>query len=201
MNGHDPRYIEYSSEILRESVELLEALDVPYLGFGGMAKSHYGEREDLRDIDFLVREEDVDRVIGAFDESGYRTEKTYPEWLYKAFKHEVMVDLIFHVQRRFRLDEDMMERSRYADVEGTKVRLIGPEDLVLTLALANRGDTSYWYDALGILGHTEIDWEYLVRRAAGGGARVASLLLYARSDGIDVPGDAIQRMCDEVTTG
>jgi len=56
-------------------------------------------------------------------------------------------------------------------------------------AVATSEDTPrYWYDAIGIIGHTELDWEYLVRRARPAGVRrVLALLLYAQSVDTSVP--------------
>lgn len=192
--SHHPHYIEYSTDVLRESIEILEALEVPYLGFGGMAKSHYDQPEELRDIDLLIRASDADKVIAEFESRGFRAERNEHDWLYKAYKHEVMVDLIFHVEGRMELDDQMLERATYADVEGTKVRLIGPEDLVLTLALSNKSDTSYWYDALEIARKSMLDWDYLVGRALAFPERIAAFLLYAQADGIDIPIDATRRL-------
>ena len=54
--------------------------------------------------------------------------------------------------------------------------------------------TNCAYDALGILGRTPIDWDYLVHRARLGPRRVLSLLFYATSKDLAVPESAIREL-------
>ena len=69
-------------------------------------------------------------------------------------------------------------------------------------ALAASEDTPrYWYDALGIIGHADLDWDYLIRRArANGPRRILALLLYAWSNDLVVPGDPVRTLFDLVTS-
>ena len=44
--------------------------------------------------------------------------------------------------------------------------VLGPEDLVVTKALAHGEETAhYWWDALAIVAKGELDWDYLLMRA------------------------------------
>jgi hypothetical protein len=71
---------------------------------------------------------------------------------------------------------------------GRKIRVAGPEDIIMMKALAHSEPTPrYWFDALGIIARAEIDWDYLVRRARLGRRRVLSLLFYAASKDLPVP--------------
>src|SRR5262249_5832294 len=73
-----------------------------------------------------------------------------------------------------------------------KVPVLGPEDLVVTKALAHGEETShYWWDALAIIAKCELDWDYLVHRARRGPRRMLSLLLYAQSTDLAVPDPVI----------
>ncbi len=51
-----------------------------------------------------------------------------------------------------------------------------------------------WYDALGVLARTQLDWPYLMRRARHGVRRVASLMLYAQSRDIPIPRFVVQAL-------
>lgn len=70
-------------------------------------------------------------------------------------------------------------------------------------AVAAGEDTArYWYDALGILARSELDWSYLVARARQHGARrVLSLLLFASSIDLVVPAEPVQLLWSFVSDG
>ena len=53
--------------------------------------------------------------------------------------------------------------------------------------VAAEAQPRHWYDALGIVATTDLDWRYLMRRARHGIRRVLSFLLYAQSVDLPVP--------------
>jgi hypothetical protein len=173
---------------------------IPYLVMGGIASGVLGRPRWTRDVDLFLRPEDVTRALEALDEAGFETWIEHPHWLAKAKKHEVVVDVISRSWGDILLDEDMLERGHVATFKDRTVVLVPPEDLVVMKAVATSEDTPrYWYDAIGIIGHTELDWEYLVRRARPAGSRrVLSLLLYAQSVDVLVPGWATSALAEMV---
>ena len=53
--------------------------------------------------------------------------------------------------------------------------VLGPEDLVVTKALAHGEETAhYWWDALAIVAGHELDWDYLLMRARRGPRRCSA---------------------------
>lgn len=189
-------------EVLAEAISIVEREGVPYLMIGGIASAVWGEPKPIRDIDLFVRERDALRTLDAFARAGYHTEHADPEWLLKAVKDDVLVDVIYNVNKEVCIDDEMLERGVPREVEGTKLRVVAPEDLVVALAISNKDDTTYWYDALSVLGSdTELDWRYLLRRADAGTERVLSLLLYARADGIAVPDEPMRALVERVVGG
>lgn len=87
----------------------------------------------------------------------------------------------------------MIEHSVGGEYEGRTIRVVGPEDLVVMKALAHAEETPrHWFDALGVLGNCDLDWEYLLQRARKGPARVLSLLAYATNKGLSVPGSILE---------
>ena len=93
--------------MLREAVETVEASGYPYLVLGGLASSLVGRPRWTHDIDLLVRPDDARAVLAAFRAAGFTTEETDPVWIYKAFKDDVMVDIIFMVMGGIYLDDEM----------------------------------------------------------------------------------------------
>src|SRR5207244_3537451 len=68
---------------------------------------------------------------------------------------------------------------------------------VMKAVAATEDTPRYWYDAIAIVGHTDLDWDYLVRRArAAGVRRVLSMLLYAQSNDLVVPTWVLQSLAE-----
>ncbi len=183
--------------VLDEAIGVLERAGVPYALIGGIASAALGRpgwSPDGEDIDFFVRPQDARDVLNALGEAGYATGEAEPDWLYKAFKRDVLVDVIFKSSGDIRLDEEMTARVRLERVEGRQLRVPSPEDFVVMKAVGNSEETpGYWHEALSVMGRHELDWLYLLRRARRHGARrVLSLLLYAQSVDLAVPRDVVR---------
>ena len=185
--------------VLREAVESVERAGLPFLVLGGLASALVGRPRWTHDIDFLVRPDDARDVLSALRSAGFTTEETDPVWIYKAFKHEVMVDVIFMVMGGIYLDDEMQSRSIERDYEGLRLRIPSPEDQIVIKAIVHREETSrHWFDALAILGRAQLDWTYLIRRGRVGARRLLALLVYAQSADILVPTWVIRRLYEEI---
>jgi hypothetical protein len=182
--------------VLGDASAALEADGVDYVLMGGVGSAAVGRPRWTHDIDFFVRPEDAPRVLRVLRDAGFTTEETYADWLFKAFKEEVLVDIIFKSAGGIYLDDEMLDRSSYGDFKGQKVRLIPSEDLLVIKAVVNDEHIPrHWYDALGLISFCPLDWDYLVRRAKQFGARrVLSLLLYAQSNDLVVPAGPIREL-------
>lgn len=185
--------------MLKEAVTTVERAGYRFLVLGGLASSLVGRPRWTHDIDFLVRPDDAAGVLRALRAAGFETEETDPVWLYKAFKQDIMVDVIFMVTGGIYLDQEMEQRSVLRDYDGITVRIPSPEDQVVIKAIVHREETSrHWFDALAILGRADLEWEYLLHRARLGARRVLALLIYAQSSDILIPTWVIKRLYEEV---
>jgi len=185
--------------VLREAVETVERAGLPFLVLGGLASALVGRPRWTHDIDFLVRPDDARDVLSALRSAGFTTEETDPVWIYKAFKHDVMVDVIFMVMGGIYLDDEMQSRSIERDYERLRLRIPSPEDQIVIKAIVHREETSrHWFDALAILGRAQLDWSYLIRRGRVGAERLLALLVYAQSADILVPTWVIRRLYEEI---
>jgi predicted nucleotidyltransferase len=200
--GPDARFIDDDvlADVLDDAVAALEGARVPFLVMGGIASSILGRHRSTRDVDLFVRLVDADRALASLRDNGFATEVVYPHWLAKAHKGEVTVDVITRASPDILLDDEMLERAVSASFRGRELRLVPPEDLLIMKALAASEDTPrYWYDALGIIGHTDLDWEYVLRRARAYGARrVLAALLYAQSNDLVVPREPMRALFELV---
>jgi predicted nucleotidyltransferase len=185
--------------VLTEATRIIEAHGVPYVLIGGLASSLLGRPRCSSDVDLMLMPESAGIALDALAEEGFRTERTNPAWLFKAFRDDVLVDLIFKGRGDIYLDAEMLRRASMCSFRGARVRVVPPEDLIVIKAIVHDEETPrHWHDALSVLAHAKIDWDYLVLRAEHGPRRVLSLLLYAQSVDVWVPARPLRELADRV---
>jgi putative nucleotidyltransferase-like protein len=184
--------------VLAEAIRVAEGAGIPHAFMGGIASTALGRPRWTHDIDLCVAPGDARPMLRAFAGAGYDTEETDQTWLYKATKDGVLVDVIFESTGGIVLDEEMLSRVRRAAFEKLELNVLGPEDLLVIKAIVHREHRQrHWFDALALVETGELDWPYLLRRAAPGPRRVASLLLYAQTDGLRVPDWVVQALLEQ----
>jgi predicted nucleotidyltransferase len=185
--------------VLRDAVTALDERDVPYLLIGGLASALLGRPRCTGDIDLLVAPEQAPRALEVLEAAGFETEQTNPHWLFKAFRDDVLIDVLFQSCGGVYLDAEMLARARTLRFRGVPVRVIPAEDLIVIKAIAHDEETPrHWWDALALLSSAEIDWVYLLRRARKAPKRLASLLLYADSLGLLVPAGPLRKLAGDL---
>jgi hypothetical protein len=185
--------------VLREAVQAIEGTGIPFLVLGGIASALVGRPRWTHDIDFLVLPDDALRALNGLRQAGFETEETDPVWIYKGFKHGVLVDVIFMITGGIYLDQEMLIHAVIREHEGQALRIPCPEDQVVIKAIVHREETSrHWFDALGIIARSDLDWDYVLHRSRRGARRLLSLLIYAQSNDILVPAWVIRRLYQEV---
>lgn len=182
--------------VLDEVLDALNADGVPYAMIGGLASTILGRTRWTHDLDVFVRDQhDAARALEALSGAGFRTEKTDEHWLYKGIKRGVLVDVIFKGKGDIYLDDPMGERIRVEDFKGRRVPVVPPEDLIMIKAIIHDEATPrHLYDALGVIAHSDIDWDYLLERSAHGPRRLLSLLVYAQTCDLVVPDRVIRTL-------
>jgi predicted nucleotidyltransferase len=187
------------TRVLADAVAALDGAELPYLLIGGLASAVHGRPRTSSDIDVLVRQSDAKAALDALAAAGFTTEETNPQWIYKASKEDVQVDLIFWLKGDIYLDDEMLERSTEREVDGVRVRVIPPEDLIVVKAVIHDEQTPrHWGDALGVIADADLDWDYLARRARKGARRVLALLVYAQSNDLMVTDETVRALFDEL---
>ncbi|MGE3262072.1 MAG: nucleotidyltransferase [Bacteriovoracia bacterium] len=177
---------------LFSTLDALEEAQIPFALIGGVAASGLGRPRSTHDIDIFVRPEDAESAVQALAAKGFRTERTDIEWLFKAFKEDILVDIVFRSKGDIYFDDEMHRNRKLVEFHGRKVPLVSPEDLVIIkCAVHYEGGPHHWHDALAILSHATIDWNYLLKRARRAPRRLLALLLYAQSSDILIPNSMI----------
>lgn len=185
--------------VLAEAVGALDGAEIPYVLIGGIASSGFGRPRWTHDIDILVSPDDAERALVVLGDHGFATDRLDTRWIYKAYKHDVMVDLIFRPAGGMFLDTEMIRRSVAKAFCGHVVKFIPPEDLIVMKAVVHsEASPRHWHDALAILGETDLDWEYLLRRASRAPRRVMSLFVYAQSLDLLVPNRVVRSLYQRI---
>lgn len=192
----DPPSADAVARILEEATGALDEAHVPYLVLGGLVVSVFARPRTTDDIDVFVKPEDAHRALEVLQVAGFEIDEYDPMWLYKAWKDGVLVDVIFRSSGEIYLDDEMLARGVVRECRGVTLKMIAPEDLLVIKAVATaEHGAHHWYDALGIIARNPIDWSYLVDRARQAGPRrVLSLLLYAESNDMAVPAEAVEQL-------
>lgn len=181
--------------VLFSTLDALEEAQIPFAFIGGVAASSLGRPRSTHDIDIFVSPEDAESAIQALGKKGFRTEKTDIEWLFKAFKDDILVDIVFRSRGDIYFDEEMHSNRKSVEFHGRKLPIVSPEDLVIIkCAVHYEGGPHHWHDALAILSHATIDWNYLLKRARRAPRRLLALLLYAQSSDILIPNSMIMNL-------
>lgn len=194
---HDHNVTELAdlNRTLLATIQTVEETDIPYALIGGVAVKELGRPRVTHDIDIFVQPDDADRVLEVLERKGFHTERRDPFWLYKAWKDEVLVDVVFKSSGDIYFDEELRAHVRRIPYLGSHINAIGPEDFIVIKSAAHQEDNPHhWFDALAVLTQGNLDWEYLLKRARHAPRRVLSVLIYAQSIDIAVPNEVIEKL-------
>jgi hypothetical protein len=163
--------------IYGEALVALERANILYMLGGALALHAYTRIwRDTKDLDVFVLQGSVSRVIETLEEAGFETEITYPHWLAKAWKGDVLVDIIHaNDSGTVAVDESWFENAEEIEVFSRRALVIPAEEMflskifvasrdrwdlsdVLQLIFARRGQLD-WGRILGGVGE---QWELLL---------------------------------------
>lgn len=194
---HDHNLTELSNlnKILFASIEAIEESGIPYALIGGVAVKSLGRPRITHDIDLFVRPDDAERVLTVLEEKGFTSQKRDPFWLFKAWRDDILVDVIFKSSGDIYFDEEVRAHVRRVPYLNRFLNAISPEDfLVIKAAAHQEHNPHHWHDALAVLKQGNLDWEYLLKRAKHAPRRILALLIYGQSNDIAVPNEVIQKL-------
>lgn len=198
-DGNPPDATAWQSTF-RELADALAERQLRCLFMGGVGAATLSRPRITDDIDLLVHPEDVAELLEHLGDRGFSTRTVDPTWLAKAHRHGVLVDVIFRSTGDIYLDAAMLDHAREEEHKGRRVRVVGPEDLLVIKAVAAAEHSPHhWWDALGLVARGDLDWAYLVARARRfGPRRVLALLLYAESSDLTVVEAAVRTLYESV---
>ncbi len=187
------RNIRFQEEFIRlHNIFKGENIDIfPFKGLALLADiySQYPVRP-MKDMDILVREEDLEKAESLLERHGYRKhlgKGSYHYWRYRNLNIPFLkedgnwlLELHFAVdlKRRKRILPEMWKRTGAFRTGGTQINMLSPEDTLFSLALHQRrfGDPLCLKNSLDAALLLErhagsFDWDYVCREAEEGGMR------------------------------
>jgi Nucleotidyl transferase of unknown function (DUF2204) len=148
-------------EAMKAAAGILQQVDVPFVLGGGLSAWARGGPRSEHDVDFLLRPDDAERALAAFDEAGWKTERPPEGWLYKAWHaNGALVDLIFNPASGPITDE-LIDRAPVSEVMALRVNVSTLEDVMVSKLAAiteqepDFGSVLEWARAL----REQIDWD------------------------------------------
>ena len=115
----------------------------------------------IKDLDLFCLPKDVGRIFRFFKRAGLRTELTDKRWLGKIFDSRSYVDIIFRSSnRKIPVSGTWFRHARTGAVLGRKVKLIAPEELILSKFSVMSRDCFHGHDIYKLIHKLgrELDW-------------------------------------------
>jgi hypothetical protein len=155
----------------QDAFAILSEADVPFLIGGAFAQSRYtGRDRDTKDLDIVVRRADVERMLRAFADAGYRAEIPFPHWLAKIHRNGHYLDVMFGSGNGvIRVDDCWFAYAVEAEVLEKSVWLCPPEELLWSKAFVQERERFDGGDVLHLL-HAcarTLNWDRLIARFNG----------------------------------
>jgi hypothetical protein len=149
---------------LKRVASVLKELGVPFALMGGFAVYARGGTSSEHDVDFLIRETDVERVLEALQEIGFRAERPPEDWLVKVWDGDLLVDLIFRPLEQEATDE-MIAESTPLRISAISVPVLSATTLMEHKILAFSEHYCDYARALPLARslREQIDWERVRR--------------------------------------
>jgi predicted nucleotidyltransferase len=161
---NDISFEQLLDTLKRTSAALREA-EVPFALGGGVAVWAHGGPETEHDLDLFVKPEDAERALEILAAAGFRPERPPEGWLYKAWDGDVLVDLIFDPSG-VTIDDEFIADAPVTEVYAVRMRVLRPEDVLVTKLLAMREHSVDYESVLEIARSVreQIDWDEVRRR-------------------------------------
>lgn len=181
MGDQETRSFDAIVDALRAAVPVLHAEEIPFLLGGSMAVWAYGGPEPVNDLDLMFRPQDVQRAQDALAQAGFRAEDPPEEWLLKAWRADVLVDLIF-APRGVPITDEVIERGQERSLSAIRLRVMALEDVLVSKLLAldeHQLDMAYLLQLVRAV-REQVDWDEIRRRTGDSPYAAAFLTLVDR---------------------
>jgi predicted nucleotidyltransferase len=154
-------------EAMRRAAATLRDAQIPFALAGGLAVWAHGGPDTDHDVDFILKQEDVDRALEALEKDGFTSEKPPEGWLVKVYDGDCMIDLIFEPSG-MTVDDGILQRADEMDVYAIRMRVLSVTDILATKLFALKEHEVDYEDVLEIARacREQVDWAELRERTS-----------------------------------
>jgi hypothetical protein len=161
-----------SGALYRRVLQAAHAAHLPFALGGGLAVAAYiGLEREHKDLDLYVMPDQRAQWIELMTQLGlddyYEREPYDRAWIYRAHHTGTLVDVIWEMANHLaQVDEAWLTRGAALDVEGLRLCLLPPEELIWTKLHVLQKDRCDWPDVLNLLYATsaQLNWDHLLAR-------------------------------------
>jgi predicted nucleotidyltransferase len=167
MPGHGEEFKRIESSLRKAAAALREA-GISFALGGSLAAWARGGPESCKDLDLMIRKQDVERALAALTDVGMRTERPPEDWLVKAWDGEVLIDLIHHALG-VPISDEVLERADEMAVFSISMRVLTLEDLLSSKLLA-LNEHSLDYESVLTIARSvreQVNWQEVRARTTG----------------------------------
>jgi hypothetical protein len=189
------------------ALDILDDAKVPFVVAGAYALAYHAQIiRHTKDLDVFVKRDDVERALSAFNKAAYRTERTHPHWLAKAFdeRNDAFIDMIFRSANGLcDVDDDWLASGIPGHVLGRPTPICPAEEMIWSKSFVMARERFDGADICHVIRAKgrELDWDRLARRFQGLEhlllAHVMTYRFVYPSKPENVPDEVIQRLFDQ----
>jgi hypothetical protein len=153
--------------LFRDVLKILSKKKIPFAVSGAIAlQKHTGICRSTKDLDIFLSAENGEQALACLSTNGFRCEVVDPIWLAKAHRDSYFVDLITGMSNAvITVDESWIKHSHPGNVLGVPVRLLAPEEILVSKLFVTRRERFDGADIAHIVYATKgkLDWDRIVR--------------------------------------
>jgi putative nucleotidyltransferase-like protein len=154
-------------DTLKLAVATLRERGIPFVLAGSVAAWARGGPQPRKDIDLMLKPADAEAALAALQQAGLAPERPPEEWLLKAWRDDVLVDLIFRPSG-LEMTDEVLARADSIAVMAVATPVINIEDMFVTMLMALDEHRLDYEPVLGIARalREQVDWKALSARTA-----------------------------------
>jgi Uncharacterised nucleotidyltransferase len=184
------RVDEGLSGTLKRVAAALKQSGIPFALGGSFAVYAHGGHSSDHDVDFLIREQDKERVLEELAAVGFEVEQPPEDWLVKVYDSGRMVDLIYRPVESPVTDATLRD-TEMLPVEAIYMPVLSATQLMIHKLLSYTQQYCDFATGLPVARslREKIDWDRVRTETAGSPYAEAFLVLLDRLDVVPLPGN------------
>ncbi|HEV8569835.1 MAG TPA: nucleotidyltransferase family protein [Actinoplanes sp.] len=175
---------------LKRVAAALKQSGIPFALGGSFAVYAHGGHSSDHDVDFVIREQDKERVLEDLAAMGFEVEQPPEDWLVKVYDNGRMVDLIYRPVESPVTDATLRD-TEMLSVESIYMPVLSATQLMIHKLLSYTQHYCDFATGLPVARslREKIDWDRVRNETAGSPYAEAFLVLLDRLDVVPLPGN------------